>query len=321
VLRWTLARSGCTHTALFALAPFVATAAAAAIPISDAMYGLSVSLGLVVAGLAGRRWANNVVVAEKLGCNAKKIEDFYRDNEVLPLRRYVLFPIYLLFWFRNPRARTELGLFRGLGLLSIVVLVAAAGREYISEWLPDIAFEEFASSTLATFIVETWVLLVLLVPMTAIVARLRAGGEWRRAKTLLVVAGVSLAIGSGLLIADDEVSVVTKERIALRNRARPDLAATLQAQALTEARASLAAGRSKEVAGERGRALLRQLFKSDEAKAFRFDALHGVLVYYVIGGTRGDKTLWFAETAGGVPLRDLQALPEIVRRELAGERP
>jgi hypothetical protein len=308
--------------AFFATAPFVLAFVAALFPITGALVQIGIALGVffaseAVRGATSRSRAVKVALGKFLA-----FEEYYRTHPPKAFAYYVFYPLLFPYWLWVSTARREFLLFKGYTITSFLLLVVGLVIQYVTAFRPELGPREFVPLALATFLVETVVVLMFLMPIVTTVVHFHLTGAPRRLAALLLVGLASVGTATWLLHRprDPVVSFVTRERVRLRTRARATQASDAQYRALVDAWALLPKDKSDvdsdgKVLGaplEKARETLTRFYKTDEAYAFDLWLTRrrrtAVLVVY-FEARSGKPPIWLAVDETGARIHDAKRLP------------
>jgi hypothetical protein len=262
----------------FAVTPRLIVLAAALYPVSGAIVQIGLALLVFFVAEAARSLASRSKIAALLLSSQLQFEAYYREHPPRPFLYYVFYPLLFPYWLWAPHARREFLLFKGYTLASFGMLVLSLGVQYVRFFPPELSFADFAPIAAKTFLAETVVVLIFLMPIFTSVVHYQSQGSHKRLAAILI-AGV---VSSGLAIErierarDPVVSLATRDRVRLRTRARPAVAAKAQAAALAAAWKAIPTekgdvdsdGKVEDVPLGAARAALATYYKSDETFAF-----------------------------------------------------
>jgi hypothetical protein len=156
--------------------------------------------------------------------------------------------------------------------------VASLALQYVRAFPPELSFAEFAPIAAKTFLAETIVVLMFLMPIVTSVVHYHQARAFRRLSVILLAG----ALSSGVALArleksrDPIVSLATRERVRLRTAAAKVRAYDALARALGSAWKALPTakndidvdGKVEGVPLEAARAELLRVYKNDETYAF-----------------------------------------------------
>ena len=301
----------------FLLAPFVLIAAGVAFPV----WGAAINLGLVLvvfftAG-ALRRWADRSRVVRAAFGRQLALEEYYRERPPRPFLYYLLYPLLAPYWLIARSARREFTLYKGYSLFGVVLVVVFSAVDYARNWAPDIAFRHFLSATIATFVVQLVLVLVILMPIATSVISYSLAGARGRLALLFGAALLSALLGVlAVMTMREKVSAPVRARIHFRTDARPDEARAARLDAIRAAALAGRAGAQRDAIQEAARDALRSFYRADEVRGFRLSASSwGGMIYCPATSRR--PPIWVAmRTSGGV-VEDAAQLPADARRLLA----
>jgi len=308
--------------AFFVTAPFLLVYVGALFPITGALVQIGIGLGAFFAGEALRGIASRSRLAALLLKSQLQFEAYYRAHPPRPFLYYVFYPLLFPYWLYVGRARAEFLLFKGYTLLSFVLLVATQVWGYFRYFPPELGLPEFWPIAGGTFLVETAVVLMFMMPMVTSVVHFHTLRAPYRLGALLVTAAVSVSFAVVRLEnrRDPMVSFATRQRVDLRTHAQPAEAQAAQTAALRAAWKVLSkerddVGSDGKVVGdvlEAAQAALEPFYRSDEANAFDLwltrRGRKSMLVLYFESRAKKDP-IWLAIDGAGAVIHDGKQLP------------
>ena len=308
----------------FAGAPLVVGRAVALVPVTGALLQVGLALLVFFAGEAMQRVAaRSRFVAVALRTQLA-FESYYRAHAPRPFLYYVAYPLLFPYWLAVREARQEFLLFKGYTLPSFALLVGSLVWQYARNFPPELTLRDFAPIAAGTFLVETVVVLMFLMPLVTTVVHFHTRHERSRLALVLGVAMTSVLVALVGLAArrDPVVSYATRVRVGLRAHANPSAAARVEEAALKAAWRALPkerddVDRDGKVEGtvlDAAHGALGGFFKEDEGLAFdlwytRAKGKAGLMVLYFEARGRKDP-LWLAMTSSGALVRDPKQLPK-----------
>jgi len=308
--------------AFFAAAPFLVVLATALFPITGAL--VQVGLGLVAffAGEALRRLSARSKIVAWVVSPQLEFEAYYREHPPRAFLYYVFYPLLFPYWLAVKAARREFLLYKGYTLASFALLLASLGWQYWRSFPPELGARDFAFIAGGTFVVETIVVLMFLMPIvTTVVHYHRNRFSWRLGVLLAVaIASITVAIVRIERRRDSVVSFATRIRVTKRTAARAQAAEQAQQRALWAAWRRLPKekddvevdGKVEGGALDAARDALATFYRSDEAHAFDLwyskKGKSKVLVLY-FEARRNNDPIWLAMSPTGTVSRDARALP------------
>ncbi|MEO8549195.1 MAG: hypothetical protein ABI678_04460 [Kofleriaceae bacterium] len=294
------------------VAPLFLPVLASVLPITGTLVGAGVAM--IVALIGGDRWHATVdrvpVLGRALGGMAK-LGDFYRDHPAKPLIFYILYPLLLPVILMKPLLRKELGLYRKINAIALVVIVITGAIDYLHNWRPELGFGQFAGSMLAGFIAQFFATFALAMPIVTTIVTLRLRGQRRLLNTAIAMIVVAGTLGG--VIAHHTKYVIqasTWQRIELRSKTgREELrSCTVRTQQVAQCTRENhwvlalvegldAAARSlkdhpndHDAATAAAHEKLATYFKPDEVRAFDLFVESPVIIEFARNGKR--KTIW-----------------------------
>lgn len=306
----------------FLVAPFVAIAAAAVIPMTGVLVHFVLLLVSFTFIEALRRSASRYRLVERIARNQLRFEAFYREHPPRMFLYYVCYPLLLPYWLANRVARQEFALYRNFTSLGVVLLLLFGAADYALHWRPDIGFGKFLGTWIATFILQIFIMIAFLLPLSVTIVGYQLAGDARNVRRMLIAA--CLSIGFAILgltqTRDTLIPFQTVERTRMRSEAAPERAAAAQAAALTSVWQDIrdrrfdldAHGWLADPARARARAELTRFYRDDEAHAFHirvWPADHPTHALLLCHQNNDNPPVWLAMTADGSPLHDAAQLP------------
>jgi hypothetical protein len=308
--------------AFFAAAPFLVVFAAALFPVTGAIVQVALALAAFFAGEAIRRWmARSKVVAFALS-GQLEFEQYYRAHPPRPFLYYVFYPLLFPYWLAVREARREFLLYKGYSLASFALLLLSLVAQYLRSFPPQLGARDFLPIAGGTFLVETVVVLMFLMPLVTTVVHYHLNRAPRRLATLLVVGLVSTSFAVWRIERrrDPVVSFATRRRVDLRTAAAPKEAEKAQTAALRAAWKSLphdrddidSDGKVEGTVLDAAHDALGAFYKNDEAHAFdlwltRQRGKSTLVVYFE--ARRKNQPIWLAMTQTGATTHDAKLLP------------
>jgi hypothetical protein len=230
----------------------------------------------------------------------------------------VLFP----YWLTNKDARQEFLLFKGYTLTSFALLLVSLGVQFVRSFPPELTFHEFLPIAAKTFLAETVVVLMFLMPIVTSVVHYHSTHAPRRLAVILA-AGI---LSSGLAVArlekarDPIISLATRERVRLRTAVDKKRAYDALARGLTEAwkelpKAKFDVDSDGKVEGaplDDARVALERFYKVDETFAFdvwreQKGKAQTLVIYFEARGK--NPPIWLAMDSPGATYSVAKRLP------------
>jgi hypothetical protein len=308
--------------AFFAAAPFLLVFAAALFPITGALVQVGLGLAAFFAGEALRRLSTRSrLVGWALGSQLA-FEAYYREHPPRPFLYYVFYPLLFPYWIAVESARREFLLYKGYTLASFAMLLASLGFQYWRSFPPELGARDFVAIAAGTFLVETTVVLMFLMPIVTTVVHLhRRRWSWRLATVLVVgFASVTAAVMRIEQRRDPIVSFATRIRVRDRTEARPQVAQQAQGHALWTAWKLLPkekgdVDRDGKIEGgvlDAAHEALMPFYRNDEAHAFDLWYMRkgkAVLLVLYFEARHGKPPIWLGMNEKGAYIHDDRALP------------
>lgn len=308
--------------AFFATAPFVLVLVASLFPVTGALLQVALALVAFFAAEALRRLSRRSKLVRAALSGQLEFDAYYRVHKPRPFLYYVLYPLLFPYWLTVPAARQEFLLFKGYTLASFGLMVASLVIQYVRVFPPELGVRDFLPLAAGTFLAETFVVLMLLMPLVTSVVHFHLERAPRRLGALLLVGAVSVSFAVARLERrrDPVVSYATRIRVGLRTAAHPAGAEKAQASALRAAWKALPkekddVDRDGKIEGEvleAAHEALSGFYKNDEACAFdvwysRTAKVALMVVYFE--AHRGHPPIWLAMNGMGVVTHDTKQLP------------
>src|SRR5207244_3285400 len=92
-------------------------------------------------------------------------EAYYRTNPPRRFLYYVLYPLLFPYWLINRDARAEFLLFKGYTAPTLAILVISSTYQFFFFWQPELGFAKFLPTVVATFAIESLIVLAFLMPV------------------------------------------------------------------------------------------------------------------------------------------------------------
>ncbi len=310
--------------AFFAAAPFVLVLVALLFPITGALLQIGLGLLAFLAGEALRRVAERSRWVGKVLASQLAFEAHYRAHRPRPFLYYVLYPLLFPYWLAVADARREFLLYKGYTLISFAMLLVSQIVGYVRYFPPELGFSAFLPLAAGTFLVETVVVLMFLMPIVTTVVHFHTLKAPRRLGALMLVGILSVTVAVVRLERrrDPVVSYATRNRVDLRTAAKPQGAQGAQTAGLRAAWRALP--KDKTDVDHDGKVLgdvleaaqdamaAQGFYKNDEAHAFDLWYLRkgksAVMVLYFEARGKRDP-IWLAMTSGGAVTHDAKQLP------------
>jgi len=293
------------------LCPVMIAALTALLPVTGIM--INALLATVIALAGSERWVartQNIKLVGRPLAKFGRLGEYYRANPPKPLLYYVLYPLFAPYWLLKKSARTELLVYKRLGVFALVITVVTSTIEYLRVWRP-LPFGYFANAMFATTVLQLFFTFMFVMPIVTTVITFHSAGH----RKSLVALGV-IGLGFGVLVAvgmrkTELIPLATQQRVHSRMKWKPDEARRVMSNGLDAAVAVLMKNRD-DVTGAiaAARHELAPLFRADEQRAFHVVKARGVLVLYA--KARNKKYAWIGRTETG-PITSGDVLPAEVR--------
>ncbi len=308
--------------AFFATAPFVVFVLASVFPVIPTL--VNVALCLVVVSFADmvRTAQRRVPALTHVLTGPLEFEKYYRLHAPKPFAYYIFFPFLFPYWLANDSARREFLLYKTVNLVSLAFLVGTSVYEYFAYFRPELGVRECVIILLATGILETATVMIVLMPLATSIVKYRLLGRRDRLITLIAVGAVSVGLAIVAIAArrDPVVSWAARERVILRTQANKPKARVAQVAATKAAWAAIPThkddidpdGKVEGAPIVAARDALKKFYKTDEAQAFDAWVSHGkapLLILYVEGAHRRPP-MFVALDRAGHEVKDQKKLPK-----------
>jgi hypothetical protein len=306
----------------FAAAPFLLVFIASLFPVTGALVQVGFALAVFFAGEAARRLAVKSQVAAKILGTQLAFEAYYRKHRPYPFLYYVFYPLLFPYWLLVREARQEFWLFKGYTLASFVILLVSLAFQYEWAFPPELGLRDFLPIAGWTFLTETAVVLMFLMPIVTTVVHFHHEHAPRRLAVLLLVGFASVCVAFYRIEhrRDPIVSYATRMRVNMRTNAKPHAAAQAQTLALRAAWKVLpkeredveSDGKVEGAVLEAAHEALATFYKKDEAQSFdlwyKRQGKSATMVVYFEARRKHDP-IWLAMGPGGGATHDVKALP------------
>jgi hypothetical protein len=310
------------RVAFFAAAPRLLVFAAALYPVTGAIVQIGIALIVFLAGEAARRLSSRSKIAAALLKSQLAFEAHYRAHPPRPFLYYLFYPLLFPYWLTNKEARSEFLLFKGYTIASFAMLLASLGLQYLRAFPPELTVRDFLPIAAKTFLAETVVVLMFLMPIVTSVVHYHSTRAPRRLAVILA-AGL---LSSGFAVArlekarDPIVSLATRERVRLRTEVDKKKAYDALARALGDAWKALPKTKNDidsdgKVEGpplDQARVTLERFYKVDETFAFDLwreqkGKAQTLVIYFEARGK--NPPIWLAMDAPGSTYSVAKRLP------------
>lgn len=278
-----------------ALVPPLLAVMASVIPVGGVLVTSTIATAVAVFGAA--RWQarmQQIPVAGRVLRGFARLGVFYDEHPPKPLVYYLAYPLLFPYWLANATARREFLLYRRISIVALVVTVTAGAIEYVRNWHPMLPFRLFAGEAIALFLFQLLTTFLLITPIVTTIVIFHQRHHTRSLIALLVVAGLTGAIGFAAVRAAQPLTASAAMRVHLRTQlAKP------------EAQAALSAGLDAAIAhpddGDAVREALETFYRPDETRAFKVYRGDGVTLLYT-KPTRRQPSIWVARDGAGHPV-------------------
>jgi hypothetical protein len=308
--------------AFFAATPFLLVVVASLFPVTGAIVQIGIALAAFFTGEALRRLMTRSKIIRLALSSQLQFETYYRTHKPRPFLYYVFYPLLFPYWTAVREAREEFLLYKGYTLATFALLVASQVVGYWRYFPPELGAREFLPLAAGSFLVETAVVLMFLMPIVTSVVHFHTLRAPRRLVALLVVGlvSVSLAIVRIERRRDPVVSYATRQRVDMRTHAKPRDAEKALIAALREGwkvlpKDKVDVDHDGKVEGDvlsAAQEALVGFYKNDEAHAFdlwytRRGKKALLVLYFEARGK--NEPIWEAMDAYGNAVHDAKQLP------------
>ena len=267
------------------IAPAVMVVLAKLVPITGIV--ISTGVATIIALTGSSQWIRAVATIRFVGKPLAKfgrLGEYYRAHPPKPLLYYVAYPLLFPYWLFNKAARTELFVYKRIGVLALLVTIGTSIYDYFHNWVP-LPGKYFANTMLATAIMQLLVTFMFVMPIvTTLLTYQRQGHKkttWTLTACALILGGM-MWVGMARFPA---VTFATQARLRARIKHEPEVARAAM-------RAALDAGNV-----DAAHAVLETAFRPDEVRAFHIQPWKdGVLLW---AKTRNHEVAWTAKTRAG----------------------
>ena len=319
--------------AFFALAPFGIVLLTLLVPMGAALVNMLLALaafffGEMLVGASQKRPWLKRVLGRQLA-----FEEYYREHPPRPFLYYVFYPLFLPYWLIHREARREFLLFKGYTILTFIVASGVGVYRYFYVYQPELGAKPFFAAFFIGLLVESFAVMVLIMPMTTSVVALHRKRQHWRLVALLAVGMVSagLAITAIALRHRTFPSLETRQRVTLRTAAKKPQSKEIMRRALLKAWAIRRTGHHDQwereddgtVLGapiDGARTVLETYYRGDEASAFELWTTSKkekppLMVIFAEGRKRGIP-VWLAMRADGTVVDNIADVPKTARKAM-----
>lgn len=322
----------------FAVAPALLVLLATQYPIAGVIVNVAFAVAVFAFASGVRPWVERYPLLGKVLGAQLRFEAFYKEHPPKPFVYYAFYPLLFPYWLSQPVPRRELGLYRGLTAVGLIILFGGAAWDFFRKWYPEIPFAPFAQSWALVFAIQALVAIVFVMPLATTVVTLKLQGRSGALGALFAVATASmtLAVAVAAQRRHEIVQRPTGERMILRTQYAKKAARKLREEALKRAFVSILRGDASRVKEPRSveilegpiidaRDTLAKLYREDELPCFHlvaFKARKGGHIL-VLFGTRSGKSpltarnlVWLGLHDGHTFVDDPKDLPDGALNEM-----
>jgi hypothetical protein len=281
------------------IAPMLLTVVALVMPVTGIV--VTALLATVIAIFGGDHWRERVGKIRFVGRVLAKfgaLGEYYCEFPPRPLVYYLLYPVLIPYWLINRRARREFLLFRRINVLAIGIVVVGGTIDYFKNWRGDIPFSNFAGATIGLLLLQIIALSIFVMPIVTTVIILHQRHHKRLLIALLVGSTAMAGIGASRVLRHRPVSTEALTRLRERTKFKPAESRKALEHALVAINRSFHEHAGDLVlAMERGREALEELYRPDEANAFRLLGDDHMLVLFEL--SKWKSPIWLGLDAHG----------------------
>ena len=318
------------RVAFFLFAPFVIVIAALLVPMGGAFVNIAVLLFVFLADEALRERARTRPWLARVLRRHLAFEEFYRTNPPKHFLYYMFYPLMLPYALVNRDARRELMLFKGYGLVGLLVILIGGVVRFFMSYPPELGLKQFVGPFAAMLVLETIVTLGLLLPICMTVVALHQQGHTKRLVGLLFIGLLSagVAIGSFHHRRRAFPSIETRQRVALRTAAakapaKDAMRAALKAAWDARVKHNWERDNDGTVFGQpldAAHAALQAFYRVDEAASFELwttaRATKPRLMILFAEGPRKGRPVFLAMRSDGTLVENPKDIPKEARKAM-----
>ena len=298
--------------AYFLLAPLIVLSMTRLIPVWGTLVNLVLILVVFFTAEGLRPRAERSRLVRLLVGRQLQLEAYYKDRPPRPFLYYVFYPVLFPYWLFNRQARREFKLFRGYTLVGFGLIAVLSAIDYKRNWAPEIPFKHFFGSVVATFVLDLFLVLAVIMPVaTSVIAY---GLQRQRAKLALlgVTAALSIAIGVISLIAlPPSPNMVLRARIHFRTETHPEESRAALQRALEGIPPAIKEGKKGKALLASVRESLTSFYRADEVKGFHLWAKQGWgVMLFCPGKSARRPPIWLAADRTGFITDEAKLPPE-----------
>ena len=294
-----------------ALMPFLFGALSSLIPVGGIIGGATLATAVALFGT--RRWRDEVEdlpVIGRLLAGFSRLGEYYAERTPKPLLYYIVYPVIFPYWLVAKQARREFLLYRGINVLTMLVIAVVGFVDYFRTWKP-LPFSAFFGTAIGSFFIQLVLTFAIVMPIVTTIVILHARRAKRWLVVLLVLGGLTGVAGVAARKNMKALPFDVAQRIKARSKHAPEPAA---AALLAAIQAAAAAMPDQELALYRARGALDNFYREDEASAFKLWTGDGVVLLYA--RLADGNYVWLAHDAGHV-IDDPVNLPSAARDVMA----
>jgi hypothetical protein len=319
--------------AFFAAAPFGIVLLTLLVPMAAALVNMLLALAafffgeLLIGAAAKRPWLKKVLGRQLA------FEEYYRNHPPRPFLYYVFYPLFLPYWLFQREARREFLLFKGYTILTAGLASAAGVYRYFFVYQPELGAKHFFAAFSIGLLIESFAVMVLIMPMTTSVVALHRKKQHWRLVALLAVGLVSASLAGTAMAMRHRTfpSLETRQRVTLRTAAKKPQSKEAMRRALQKAWAIRKTGHKdaweREDDGtvlgaplDGARIVLESYYRPDEASAFELWTTSKrekppLMVIFAEGRKHG-APVWLAMRSDGTVVDNIANVPKTARKAM-----
>jgi hypothetical protein len=314
--------------AFFATVPWVLVVIAELVPMTAALANMLLALFAFFFGEVVRRKVERRTWLGRLLGRQLAFEAYYREHPPKPFVYYLFYPLFFPYWLAVREARREFWLFKGYTILTLGLVATGGLYRLVFVYRPELGIRDFLAPFSLGLVVETFAVMMMVMPMTTSVVALHRTGQRARLIALLVVGMISAGASLAKIAHRHRTfpSLETRWRVGHRSAARPALAHKAMTEALKAAWTKRRAGGwGREDDGtlegpplDAARAELMTFYRDDEAAAFEMwtsakKERPALILLYSEGPRRG-RPLFLAMRADGTLVDHVADVPKPARK-------
>jgi len=223
--------------AFFAIVPWITVIVAELVPMTAAIVNMMLALFAFFFGEIVRRKIEKSSWLGRLLRRQLAFEAYYKEHPPKPFVYYLFYPLLFPHWLAVREARREFWLFKGYTLMTLSFVAIGGVYRLFFVYRPELGVRDFLVPFAIGLVVETFAVVMLLMPMTTSVVALHRTGQRVRLIVLLAVGLLSAGVSLARIAHRHRTfpSLETRYRVGHRTTARPALAKKAMTHALAAA--------------------------------------------------------------------------------------